>query len=86
MARADADRAAAAERDRQTLCHLLAGRSQQDTALIVATSELRTDKESDFDGGEYEVSFAVPPQAYDASGERVAGQGSAIEPRSRRRT
>lgn len=30
-------------------------------------SELRTDKVSDFDGGEYEVSFAVPPQAYDAA-------------------
>ncbi len=67
MARADADRAAAAERDRQTLCHLLAGRCQQDTALIVAMSELRTGKVSDFDGGEYEVSFAVPPQAYDAA-------------------
>lgn len=53
------------ERDRQALAQLLQARGEQHAAAIVAVSSYRDDCVDNWDGGQYEVTLAVPPEAYD---------------------
>ena len=54
-----------AELDREAMCHLLRHRGFEGAALVVAASELTSDRVDDWDGGQYEVTLAVSIETYD---------------------
>jgi len=67
-----------AERDREAMCELLRHRGQDRAALVVAAAQLTSDCVDNWDGGQYEVTLAVPAVMYDAaSGEEIRAQLSA---------
>jgi hypothetical protein len=53
--------------DRHAMATLLEARGELRGAAVVAASELRCDMVDQWDGGQYEIELAVPPQLYDAS-------------------
>lgn len=63
----EAERLAEAERDRQAMCELLRHRGHDAAALVVAAAELRSDCVDNWDGGQYEITLAVPAQMYDGA-------------------
>jgi len=78
FAQREAERRAAAERDRQAMCELLRHRGHDAAALVVAASELTSDCVDGWDGGQYEVTLAVPAVMYDgACSETVMAELSA---------
>jgi hypothetical protein len=78
FAQREAERRAEAERDRQAMCELLRHRGNEAAALVVAASELNSDCVDNWDGGQYEVTLAVPAVMYDgARSDEVLAQLSA---------
>jgi hypothetical protein len=60
------------------MCELLRHRGHDAAALVVAASELTTDCVDNWDGGQYDVTLAVPAVMYDGAGsESVMAQLSA---------
>jgi hypothetical protein len=67
FAQREAERRADAERDRQAMCDLLRHRGHDAAALVVAASKLTSDCVDNWDGGQYEVTLAVPAVMYDGA-------------------
>ena len=62
-----AEQAARDEADRQALAQLLLARGHDRAAALVATATYTADQVDNWDGGQYEVTLAVPAGAYDAA-------------------
>jgi len=78
FAQREAERRADAERDRQPMCELLRHRGHEAAALVVAAAELTSDCVDNWDGGQHEVTLAVPAVMYaGARSDEVLAQLSA---------
>lgn len=59
------------EHDRKTLAELLVSRRQDKAAALVALAEYRSEMVDGYDGGQYEVTLAVPAALFDQADEEV---------------